>query len=799
MLRWFVIVLGLCACNQIFHIPDVTQGNVDECSNGLAMCSPDATCTDTPDSYTCACNQGFEGDGKTCTDIDECAMSPCGAHGTCTNTPGSYTCTCDSGFSGDGTYCVPATWDKLVAAGNFTCGLSAGAVYCWGSNVLGALGDGTFLPHARPVQVGTATDWTDVDARFLKACGLRSDHSIWCWGWGEDGMLGDGMKLTENAPTMVVSDKPGVGWKALSVGKWQVCGIHDDGSLACWGLDRITSTVRGVPVAVDTNTDWTAVAAGSVNCGLRNTSGGNLYCWGRGLYGDLGLGPTVNQATPARVGTDTWQKVSMGYENGCAIRTDGTLWCWGNNIQISDLQYGTAPMEVDTHTDWTDISASIDTIAGVRGTAGAFMWGNNQFGQAGLPTLGTYMYPTQLGGSISGWTSVRAGNTHTCGVANNHGYCWGTINDGNLGNGVSVAYYVPTRIGTETYSEVSLFGIKCAITTMGALECWGDSSASGVGFGNIDAVWAPTRLGTDTWSTIASGLSNGSPVTCGVHGGNLSCWGDNTTGELGIGSLASPQLAPAAVTGSVSGWTSVSASDHTCAITTAGALYCWGSNATGESGTGTASATPTTAPGSPITGQWLAVAASTANNGAGASMTCAIRGDHTLWCWGIYDYPNMTEHDAPTQVGTDSDWATIATTGYETCGVKLGGELFCWGLYLGDGTQNTSPTPVRVGTDSDWKSVSTAAELCAIKTTGTLWCWGNEFGSTLGNGYVRYDAATQQAPTVLTPTQIGSDSDWTQASAGGDTCAVKTDGSLWCWGSAAAPIPQFVSTPSPIM
>ncbi len=804
MLRWLVLACWLCGCNQIFHIPDVKPSQ-DPCGDGLAKCDSNAACADTSNGdYTCTCNTGFTGDGKTCSDVDECSMSPapCDVHATCTNTPGAYTCACDSGFAGDGTHCAPSTWQKLVAAGGFTCAIGGdGGLYCWGSNDFGQLGDGTFQPHARPAQIGTNTDWIDVGARYLKACGLRADHSMWCWGYGERGMLGDGQMKTSPVPVQVVSDKPGVGFKSLAVGKWDVCGIHDDGSLACWGLDRITNMIVAKPVAVDTNTDWTQISAGTVMCGLRNTTGGNLYCWGKSQAGtyDLGMGTTTTSvATPTKLGTDTWREVSMGYYNACAIRADGTLWCWGNCATDPNvLQYGAVPVEVSANTDWTAISMSIDTVGGIRGGGTAYVWGDNETGQLGEAAIGEFPNPVPIGGTVTGWTSIIAGNSHTCGISSGKGYCWGAIGDGDLGNGAAVIEYVPTKIGTSTYSAIASASAKCAIGSGGDLDCWGESVV-GVGFGNTDPVWVPTKLGTDTWTAVDVSVSF--PLTaCGIHGGGvLSCWGDNTNGQVGIGNQTTPQLSPVPVqapAGTV--WTQVATSDHTCAITNASLLFCWGIHATGALGDGTTGQPPVTAPPStPLPNTWLHV--SVAPNGATMPMTCAVRSDHTLWCWGQDLYPNTTERDVPTQIGTDTDWATVSTSGLETCGVKVGGTLWCSGQYLGDGTANMSATMQRVGTDTNWASISAGQEMCGVKTDHTLWCFGNQYGSPLGNGKEMTDFTTQLPPTALSPTQIGSDTDWAAIASVGDSCGIKTDGSLWCWGYGAAAIPQYVSVPTPI-
>jgi hypothetical protein len=135
-----------------------------------------------------------------------------------------------------------------------------------------------------------------------------------------------------------------------------------------------------------------------------------------------------------------------------------------------------------------------------------------------------------------------------------------------------------------------------------------------------------------------------------------------------------------------------------------------------------------------------------------------------------------------------------------TCAIKTDATLWCWGLWLGDGTMNTSATPVRVGTDKDWKAVSVGGEICATKTTGTLWCWANL--GPLGDGIPATYDTLSFATVTTSPTQIGRDSDWslvtTTASRSSESCAIKTDGSLWCWGNGAAPIAGIEPAPVPV-
>lgn len=808
-----VSTLALCACNSIFGVPDVTQTD-DLCGAGLAVCAPEATCANTADSYTCTCNAGFTGDGKTCSDIDECmaAQSPCDVHATCTNTVGSYTCACDADYGGDGVHCAPTTFTKIVAAGDFVCGIGGdGSLYCWGANGLGQLGDGSFVPHAWPARVGTQTNWIDVSAMFLKVCATNSFHETWCWGLGTEGELGNGSNADSAVPVSIANDSMfGHSATPLAVGRYSVCGVVSQvgsGShpLDCWGEtenDTGTATVYETSPKVQPDNDWLAVAVGTVRCGLRAdgvTDGtGTLWCWGKdadstyGTVGQLGTG-SDNAITPTQVGTARWKRLSLGYFNACGIQSDGSLWCWGNNPFIGALQYGDVPMQIGADTHWTAVSVSAVSIAGIDdGTLE--VWGDNTNGEIGLPAFRSYATPQPFTAMPTGWTQITAGNSAVCGIqTSGTAYCWGDILDGNLGNGVSVNEVVPTRVDSETYSAVTSGNISCAITTAGGLECWGFAPNTGVGTGDTAPVWAPAPVGTGTWSEVSASVGIVTS-TCGLVAGALYCWGDNGLGQLGV---ASPSLVttpmpitpPAGVT-----WAHVAVGAHSCAVSTTGALYCWGNDASGQLGDGGTghSATPVH-----VAGTWRAVSVGEIYTGDGG--TCAIDANGGLFCWGLYLIGTPTS-TTPNKIANGT-WTTVSEGVFELCAINTANELWCGGAFSGNDSHEGRNTFAKVGGSNDWSTVSVGNEICAVKKNGTLWCFGNS-GIQLGNGYQAFTHSVDDpnpAPAVaFVPTQIGTDSDWVSVDTRGSSCATKTDGSLWCWGPSASTTPQLTATPTAI-
>jgi alpha-tubulin suppressor-like RCC1 family protein len=171
---------------------------------------------------------------------------------------------------------------------------------------------------------------------------------------------------------------------------------------------------------------------------------------------------------------------------------------------------------------------------------------------------------------------------------------------------------------------------------------------------------------------------------------------------------------------------------------------------------------------------------------AGPYHTLAIKSDGTLWGWGVNWGGQLgdgtTENKTvPTQIGTDSHWATVVAGGWHSLALKDDGTLWAWGInsngQLGNGTVGgNSWSPVQIGSASDWAGVATGnSHVIAVKGNGTLWAWGNNYFGQLGDG-----------TTVdrFTPVQIGSDNGWTTLIAGSSSSlALKGDGTLWGWGN----------------
>lgn len=414
-------------------------------------------------------------------------------------------------------------------------------------------------------------------------------------------------------------------------------------------------------------TDPVSVAKTSSNAVVTGLANGTTYYFAVTSF-DLSDNESAKSAASAatvpQAGALVWSSVSAGVDHTCAIRSDGSLWCWGRNTwgQLGSAAniVTKAPARVGSLNTWTAVSAGDRFTCAVQEPGTMWCWGRNTAGQTGstanLGTENTNQIPTQLG-SATTWTSVSAGGSSACGLQGGTAWCWGLNLDGQLGKA--------TNANTTTPNP------------------------------------APSQVGSETtWSALSVGTDH----TCGTRTGDtLWCWGSNLNGQLGsstnVGTTA-PNSAPLQVAGT---WANASAGDgHTCAVRTNSDAYCWGENPNGELGKGAnAGSNPTP---SKITGTgW-------ASTSAGGMHSCAVKTNGTAWCWGRNQFgqlgktANAIPNPEPAQVA--GTWQTI-DTGYDhTAATTPSGTILTWGSntfgQLGTTenaeTQNPTSTPVLVPT-----------------------------------------------------------------------------------------------------
>ncbi len=328
------------------------------------------------------------------------------------------------------------------------------------------------------------------------------------------------------------------------------------------------------------------------------TSAGRVKCWGENKYGQLGNGTKIASATPVDV-LDAFDIVAIaaGLEHTCALTSTGLTACWGRN-QFGQLGNGTT---VDTPTPSGSscaVSSALATHLGnhtctVTSVGALWCWGHNDKGQLGNGNTGDQLSPTRI--VSSGAAAVATGYEHSCAIISGQVKCWGWGGTGALGNGSTLDVSVPTSIfgnpGISNSLVLIAGGNHSCATTGNGFQCWGDNLLGQLGNGTNTSSSTPAAPPFDYPPEIATaGLDN----TCVIKNGGLLCWGWNIAGALGNGTTTDASL-PVAVSGLSTGVVAVSAGGgHTCAVTTLGAVKCWGDNSVGQLGNGTTanSATP---------------------------------------------------------------------------------------------------------------------------------------------------------------------------------------------------------------
>lgn len=332
-----------------------------------------------------------------------------------------------------------------------------------------------------------------------------------------------------------------------------------------------------------------------------NFTEGSLFTWGYSSnYGLLGDGTvSINASSPVQIGALTnWTFGTGGRKHSLAIRADNTLWVWGSGVAgvLGNNANGIAasrssPVQVPG-ANWADASGGEGFSLGVKTDGTLWGWGDGNSGRTGHGNTTDYSIPVQIGGAAN-WASVVAGPFHGSALTTGGAlWMWGSNAYGELGQGDTTYRSVPVQVAGSDWAVISTGQFRqVAIKTNGTLWSWGlDSYRGNLGHGTVNTdLNYPAQVGSDTnWSSV---VANEHHSTLALKtDGTLWGWGYNkfsTGGILGVGD-ADNHSSPVQI-GSLTDWAKIGISNTTgVAIKTDGTLWTWGGGYSGGLGDGTA-------------------------------------------------------------------------------------------------------------------------------------------------------------------------------------------------------------------
>ena len=370
----------------------------------------------------------------------------------------------------------------------------AGApLYAWGGNANGQLGLGHNTVVNVPTRVGAADNWIQVATAAGGALALNAEGHIYTWGalWTAP-QMGQGGIDNPNEGFVTVPTRLGTAndWEKIFLSGSTAAAINEQGDLYTWGnggsgrLGHGDSDDRSVPTRVEARGGWESVTiAGASGNMLAITTDGELFAWGSGGSGQLGLGNFSSPNVPTRVGEENnWRTVAASGAHTAAINADGHLYMWGNNTNGQlGLGHNTTvnvPTRVGTADNWIDVftSGNQNTTA-LNSDGEIYTWGYPGAGRLGrvVDTTNPQNLPGRVEDKASRWIAIGGGNGHTLAMTEDlRLYAWGTGGQGQLGLGGFSNQNTPTFIlqsyGIEGFSQTGAGSHSMALIRTSPVE-----------------------------------------------------------------------------------------------------------------------------------------------------------------------------------------------------------------------------------------------------------------------------------------------------------------------------------------
>lgn len=329
-----------------------------------------------------------------------------------------------------------ADWRQVAVGAGF--GSAAikndGTLWLWGQNGRGQLGDNSSTNKSSPVQIVTGgTTWKQVAVGTYHAAAVKTDGTLWLWGKGAYGELGNSATTDRSSPVQTTA--AGTTWKSVACGGGtndafhaHTAAIKTDGTLWTWGgndmgqLGDNSITSRSSPVQTTAGgSTWKMVATGDKHTAAIKTDG-TLWMCGYNHRGQLGTNDTTKRSSPIQTtaGGNNWRTVATASNSVAAIKTDGTLWVWGQNAngQLGDgtVTHRSSPIQtVAGGTMWKQAVVGELSMVALKSDGTLWSWGRGQAGRLGNNTTTDTSSPVQVIGGAT-WAMVGGGIRHSVAI-----------------------------------------------------------------------------------------------------------------------------------------------------------------------------------------------------------------------------------------------------------------------------------------------------------------------------------------------------------------------------------------------
>ena len=513
---------------------------------------------------------------------------------------------------------VPNINDAIsVSSGDWhTCVLhESGNISCWGGNWTGELGAGPnffSFTSASPVSVTKISDAIAVSAGSGTTCAVRENGNVFCWGSNWSGELGT--PTVQGFTTVPVAVEGITDATAVSTGGAHSCALRETEGVSCWGTnyhgqlghaqDSGISTkkvrVAGINNAIDVS------ATDQSTCATHAT--GEVSCWGSNWRGAVAELPASNLSPTLPVmieGITTAVRVSTDLGISCATLESGEASCWGfylgNGVVTTEGGISPVPIKWEDTADITSIETGGSHACALHSDGTITCAGANWFGNLGTGEFGTSISwtPAKVV-NIDDATDISLGFAHTCALhESGEVSCWGRNDNGQLGNGVDGLENnspVPVKVQGITDAiaiSASNASLTCVLHESGEVSCWGSNAAGELGahediggeYSSVDHSSVPVKI---EGITDITAITAGGNHVCVLHeSGEVSCWGSNGFGELGVGHIPDDYSASPVKVEGIADAKSISAGAlHTCALRQSGSVTCWGWDEHGQLGDG---------------------------------------------------------------------------------------------------------------------------------------------------------------------------------------------------------------------